>query len=384
MWNSGAYGARMLHEFLVTNRAALIDRCRAKVAQRPVPKVSSATLEHGVPVLIDQLVEALRIDQTSGPEPRRELSDPQKPNRTEIGATAMLHGRELLKTGFNVDQVVHGYGDLCQAVTELAFEVGAPITVAEFRILNHCLDDAIAGAVTEFTYQHHSEMTGKGVQAADERLRALANEQRTHIRTATLAMTAIKAGNVGLNGATGAILELSLVSLQKLMDRFLVGVRTATALPARQETIRVADLIAEIEVPTSLEARALDRKFTVSKIDQELAVVADRDMLFTAMGTLLQNAFNHSEQQTEVSLNAYAAGDRVMIDIADHHRGLPPGASKKALPSSTQVLEDEHGLGLGLSICRRNVEANNGVLRLRDVPGSGSVFTIELPRHSPL
>jgi hypothetical protein len=39
-------------------------------------------------------------------------------------------------------------------------------------------------------------------------------------------------------------------------------------------------------------------------------------------------------------------------------------------------------LGLGLSICRRSVEANNGALRVRDLPGSGCIFTIDLPRHA--
>ena len=43
--------------------------------------------------------------------------------------------------------------------------------------------------------------------------------------------------------------------------------------------------------------------------------------------------------------------------------------------------EDRSGLGLGLAICRRSVEANNGVLSVRDVAGSGCVFTIALPRH---
>lgn len=43
--------------------------------------------------------------------------------------------------------------------------------------------------------------------------------------------------------------------------------------------------------------------------------------------------------------------------------------------------EDRSGLGLGLSIARRSVEANNGVLRARDLPGIGCVFTIDLPRH---
>jgi signal transduction histidine kinase len=46
-----------------------------------------------------------------------------------------------------------------------------------------------------------------------------------------------------------------------------------------------------------------------------------------------------------------------------------------------QVGEDHSGLGLGLDICRRSVEANQGVLSVRDLPGVGCVFTIDLPRH---
>ena len=54
--------------------------------------------------------------------------------------TAVRHGNELLLKGFTVDQVVHDYGDLCQAVTELAIELDTPITNKEFHSLNRCLD----------------------------------------------------------------------------------------------------------------------------------------------------------------------------------------------------------------------------------------------------
>jgi signal transduction histidine kinase len=49
------------------------------------------------------------------------------------------------------------------------------------------------------------------------------------------------------------------------------------------------------------------------------------------------------------------------------------------LPFS-QSGDDRSGLGLGLDIARRSVEANCGVLTVRDVPGTGCVFTIDLPR----
>jgi hypothetical protein len=67
-----------------------------------------------------------------------------------IGCSAAQHGRELLAEGYNLSQVVHDYGDICQAITELALDRKAPITVKEFHTLNRCLDTAIAEAIAEY------------------------------------------------------------------------------------------------------------------------------------------------------------------------------------------------------------------------------------------
>lgn len=206
----------MLHDFLIANRADLIDRCRLKVAQRRVPKASDTELDHGIPLFLDQLIKSLRVEQSAEPMQSRKISGPAgggRPTLSEIGASAVLHGRELLTHGFTVDQVVHDYGDLCQGITDLAFERDAPISIDEFRTLNRCLDNAIADAVTEFSYQRDTLVADKAAQAMNERLGFLAHELRNLINTATLAVTAIKARNVGVVGATGATLDRSLIGL---------------------------------------------------------------------------------------------------------------------------------------------------------------------------
>ncbi len=96
---------------------------------------------------------------------------------------------------------------------------------------------------------------------------------------------------------------------------------------------------------------------------------------------LLQNAFKFTHAHTEVTLNAYGAGDRVSIDVEDRCGGLPIGFAERMFRPFTQGDPDRSGLGLGLSIARRNVEADGGSLTVRDVPGRGCVFTISLPRR---
>ena len=125
----------MLHEFIAVNRREIIRRCRAKVSARSIPPPTEAEIDHGVPVFLDQLREALRVGQTTSPE---------------ISKSAIQHGHDLLRQGFTVSQVVHDYGDVCQAITELAVELNISISTDDFRMLNRCLDDAIAGAVTEY------------------------------------------------------------------------------------------------------------------------------------------------------------------------------------------------------------------------------------------
>ena len=375
----------MLHEFLTAHRDDLIDRCRSKVAQRRAPRATDAELEHGIPHFLDQLVKTLRMEQTPEPLRSREVSGPpggEGSILSEIGASAARHGRELLQHGFTVDQVVHDYGDLCQAITDLAFDQNAPFAVDEFRTLNRCLDNAIADSVTEFSYQRDLLLEDAGVHALNERLGFLAHELRGLIQTATLAVTAIKAGNVGLAGATGAVLDRSLIGLRNLVDRSLADVRVSAGMPPRRQLISLASFIAEVKTSASLEAQTRGCGLDVCAVDPSLAIEVDRDLLFSAVGNLLQNAFKFTEQQSEVSLHAYAAADRILIDVEDQCGGLPPGdAEKMFLPSAPGSME-KSGLGLGLSICRRSVEANNGVLSARNRPGAGCVFTIDLPRHA--
>lgn len=374
----------MMHELLTECRQELIERCSAKVARRSAPRATEEEVENGIPLFLDQLIKTLQVEQTLEPTRSLLISGPsggENPVMSEIGESAARHARELLQRGFTIEQLVHDYGDLCQAITDLAFERGTPFDVDEFRTLNRCLDNAIANAVTEFNYQRDLVGAEKQTYAFNERLGFFAHELRNLLNSATRALTAIKAGQVGLNGATGAVLDSSLVGLHNLVDRSLAEVRMTAGVPVQPRLFSLAHFIADVKLSATLEAEVAERGFSVSPVDPRLALEADRDLVFAAVGNLLQNAFKFSPPKTEVSLNAYGSADRILIEVEDQCGGLPAGDPEKMFESFTQGNEKTNGLGLGLSISRRSVEANQGILSVRDLPGSGCVFTIDLPRH---
>jgi signal transduction histidine kinase len=374
----------MMHVFLANNRDALIERCRAKVAQRPSREATVQQLQNGIPLFLDQLIKTLRIEQTSQPMDSRRISGPSGggASPSEIGKSAAEHGRALLNLGFSVDQVVHDYGDLCQAITDLAYERDAPFQIDEFRTLNRCLDNAIADAVTEFSYQRDFVMADRQAIEMQQRLGSFAHELRNFLQTATLAFTAAKTGNLSLSGATGSVLERSLEGLRDLIRHSLEEVRTATSNSAQPGLFSVADFIADVKYAADLAAQVRGCVLTVSAVDTRLAISGDRDQLYSALGNLLQNAFKFTQHRTEVALDVYALSDHILMDVKDHCGGLPPGDAERMFAPFTQNGEDRTGLGLGLSIARRYVEANSGILSVRDVPGAGCVFTITLPRFA--
>ena len=373
----------MLHEFLHANRAELIARCRAKVAERNVPGGFERELSFGISIFLDQLIDTLRAEGINETELSRKLSGPASGviAPSEIAETATRHGRELQQHGFSAQEVVHDYGDLCQAITDLAFERSAPIDVDEFRTVNRCLDNAMATAVSEFGYLRDQMHTDEHSRSLNQRLGSFAHELRNSLSTATLALDVIKRGKVGISGSTGAVLDRSLVQMRMLIDRSLADAQIAAGLTVEPSLFSLADFIAETKLSASLEAEVRGRVLIVASVDPKLAISGDRNLLSAALGNLLQNAFKFSHANGEVTLSAYAAAERILIEVEDSCGGLADGDEELLFMPFTQKAVDRTGAGLGLAISRASVEANGGCLRVRNIAGSGCVFTIDLPRH---
>lgn len=376
----------MLHEFLTSNQDDLVARCRAKVAKRPTPPPTAAELAYGVPLFLAQIIKTLKMEEASDAVGSGAVSGKADPGKTpapsEIGESAAQHGGELHRKGFTVDQVVHDYGDLCQAVTDLAVEKSAPISADEFRTLNRCLDNAIADAVTRFGSQRERSIRDWAAQDTNERLGFLAHELRGKLNVARLAVEAIKRGTVGVAGATGAILDRSLTAMRDLIDRSFAEVRLGAGLPQRRERVQIAGLFEEVQIFAGLQVAAKGLKLAVRLGDPGLAVYADRHTIASALSNLLQNAIKFTPTGGRIALTVHGSDARVLIEVADECGGLPSGAPEDLFRPFTQRSGNRNGLGLGLSISQRGVEANGGKLYVRNRPGKGCVFTLDLPLRS--
>jgi hypothetical protein len=94
---------------------------------------------------------------------------------------------------------------------------------------------------------------------------------------------------------------------------------------------------------------------------------------------LLSNAFKYTPAGGRVILRARAVDGRVAIEVEDGCGGLPDGKNDLFKPFGERRGENRTGLGLGLSIARRAVRAQGGDIEVRDRPGKGCTFVIQVP-----
>jgi signal transduction histidine kinase len=354
----------MLSEFLNAHRDELIARTRAKVARRSAPGPDRAAVEHGVPLFLTLLTQILSTVLRVEPSATSDA----------MAADAALHGHEMLRKGFTIAQVVHDYGDVCQAITELAADSNTQIDATEFHTLNLCLDNAIAGAVTEFLRQREQSLS----EHETERLAALAHEQRNLISAAMLSFPALRGGTVPIAGNTGSVLDRALIGLRDLTDRALTEVRLATGLHTVTR-VSLAEFIEDVEASAAMEAKARGIHLTVVPAQYGVAVNGDRQLLASAVGNLLSNAFKFTRPRSRVSLRTAIELGQVRIAVEDECGGLPSGKAAELFRPFNHLGSDRTGLGLGLAISRQSVAASGGTIEVQDLPGKGCIFSVVLP-----
>jgi signal transduction histidine kinase len=99
----------------------------------------------------------------------------------------------------------------------------------------------------------------------------------------------------------------------------------------------------------------------------------------SAVMNLLHNAFKHTPSGGRVVLRVRAERQRLLIETEDECGVIPENNRDLFQVFGKRRGSDQSGLGLGLSIARKAVLAHGGDIRVRNMPGRGCVFTIDVP-----
>jgi signal transduction histidine kinase len=169
--------------------------------------------------------------------------------------------------------------------------------------------------------------------------------------------------------------------LSKLSDRLLMLAGADHPGFLAFDEVRVEPLVTETVRRWGPTAR---REWT-SATDASGVVVADRERLGAALDALIENAVNATVEGGRISLFAGAAGETLVLEVADDGDGIATDDLPQVFERFSRRERDRArgtgGTGLGLAIVRAIVEAHDGSVEVESAPETGTTFRIRLPRY---
>ena len=349
----------MLSDFLLSNEKEILELTEKKSLELAGLRPSSEQLKKGLPVFYQQLMDMLRT---------KDISD------VYVTKAAALHGTELMRLGYTLSHVVHAYGAMCQSITELAMIKKASITSQEFHDLNRFLDVAIAGAVTEFQSLQNNRNKSRELEHLD----FLAHELRNALAGVTISIHLIKKGTVGFGGSTGLLLDRGLKRIEEIIDRSMMELRHNVDQKIHLESARLLQLVEQIMITEEIEASSKNQVLEI-KIDPALTIEVDHQLFHSALSNLIQNAIRYTPDGGKIQVRGTQEGKNITIEVQDECGGLT-NFSADLFKSLDLESHSRNGLGFGLTIAKRAIELSHGTIEVSNLPGSGCVFKIILPK----
>jgi signal transduction histidine kinase len=349
-----------LHEFASANRDEILTRTIDLLADH-ASNVPRDQLAGSLPDIIDDVITALR-DGALAPR------DSLHPMASDA---SMQQGVFRFQAGFNLKMVVRCFGLICDSITALADSHGLVFAAHEFRVLNQCVDSGIADAVDAFTgqAQHTAD------SAERQRIGALAHELRNALATVSVGFDALKDGHAGFASKTAAIVGRGIRRMETLISQTLAEAKLQAGRLelVTQELTAIVREVVDAQPPSHVSLRV--------DIECDAAIEADRTLIVSALGNLVQNAVKFTRAGGTVTIRATAdkGHGEVVIEVEDECGGLPIAETEALFEPFHQHDPSHGGAGLGLTIVRDAVAAHGGTVEARNRAPVGCVFRLRWP-----
>jgi signal transduction histidine kinase len=263
------------------------------------------------------------------------------------------------------------------------------VASAESRLAADTADLSLAADVahrTAVALEHARllEAATLAARAREEFLHVASHELRGPLGTLRLTVQLLRrharSGNLQAYEERLRVLERQAQRLVRLSETLLdVSRITAGRLELMKEEGDVAGLVRDVAA-RFVEDAAEKGSVLVVDAPGPLRCTFDPARLDQIVSNLVSNAVKYGGG-AEIAVRVRGAEGRARIEVEDHGIGIAPDQQERIFGRFERAVSGRRygGLGLGLWIARRLVEAHGGVVRVRSAPGVGSTFTVELP-----
>lgn len=193
--------------------------------------------------------------------------------------------------------------------------------------------------------------------------------------------------NVSLNEqARQAVqtIDFECMRLSRLVkDMLLLASSDAKTWTLHKSTINVDTLLItlyETYEPVCMKQN-LELKLHLSE-ESYPAMLTDKDRLFQILCVFMDNAIQHSKNNSLIEIEVIATEKNIAFSVADHGQGISDEDKQYIFDrfySGDKSHTNKSNFGLGLSIAKELTQMLNGTITINDTAGGGATFTVKFP-----
>lgn len=334
-------------------------------------KINRAILQDHMPLLIDELTE--------------ELKQPEK-SRERLEAFCAAHGENRHQNGFDLGQLVEEYKQLRGCIVRTAEEAGLYVVGEANRVVDELIDEGIKTSIQAYIERRD----GAEKKRRQEYLKFLVHDLRSPLSAIYYAilLTERELETVAVSErvwSLQAVIKRNIEQMQAMIAKLLQEeqhIRTAPNIEVQRAPADLAT-IADRAIRTIASLAAVSQTQITNDIPDDVTVHADADLLERVFQNLVSNAIDSTPQGTvTIGAKMRESGD-VDCWVADNGRGIAPEIRDKIFDKFVTATPQRSGIGLGLPITKRIIEAHGGSIAVESEVGKGTTIRFFLPPQAP-
>ena len=295
-----------------------------------------------------------------------------------LGQIPIIHGKERMDLGFDLEEIVYEYNALRSAILTRAEAHQVSLVGTRGQTLSRVLDSAVGIAVKTYA-AHQAELTRR---RRHEYLSFIVHDLRSPLSAIALAAAVLRREIDSEQDSDASklleIIEANSRKLERQTQKILVedaSIRDESAQTIDCAWINLHQLIENLLKELKPLADRSRVRLEVS-MDKDLTGFLDESRASLIFQNLLSNAIRYTEGGT-VTISGLRTPEGVQCCVKDTGLGIETHRQKKIFQPGES--DDPDGFGLGLPIVKALVKAHQGSIRLESELGQGSSFILNFP-----
>lgn len=357
-----------LTKLLADRRAEILERWTQRIRREHADKeLSRGELWDHLPLFFDQVLAALGAEEVSN------TGTPE----AEVDSPSAVHGTQRLRVGFDLAEVVREYEILTECILDEVERLGGSVSTRAFRRTQALLNAGRAEAIAAYTDRRDAEVA----RAHSQHIAFVAHELRTPLMTAFMAVSFLRTNARSEDDHAWSLLVRNLNALRELIDQVLMADRFAGEIHMTRESLDLRSVLDEVVADSRLAAERNQVRIILD-VPDTLPFNGDLRLLRSAISNLIGNAVKFTHEGDAITVRALRDQGYIAIEVEDGCGGLPDGDTTELFEPFVQRGENRTGFGLGLAIVKQALEAHGGRAKVRNLPGRGCIFSLELPESA--